>query len=302
MSKSSGQARWGSSISLSVLLHLLLAAGLFGAWWWTRAPKPVEQRLGIEATVINGTAPANTARAPAPDPTPPQAEEPPPEPQPEPPPPDNSAELERQKAEAEAARVAEERRVAAQREAAEREARQETERQAQEKAAQEKAAREKAEREKAEKEKVERDKAEKERLAREKAEREKQEKDRQLKAEAERARIARETELNAQLAAEERIAAARASGKMAEYVGMITRAIESRWIRPPNAKPGLDCEVRVTQVPGGVVTAAQVVRCNGDESVRQSIEAAVLRASPLPQPSDPALFERNLVVTFRPDR
>jgi hypothetical protein len=36
--------------------------------------------------------------------------------------------------------------------------------------------------------------------------------------------------------------------------------------------------------------------------VRQSIEDAVYRASPLPQPSDPALFERNLVVTFRPEQ
>lgn len=292
MNTTSRQGRWGS-LSLSVLLHLLLAAGLFGAWWWTRAPKPVEQRLGIEATVITGTAPTATTRAPTPEPAPPQVAEPQPEP---PPPPDNSAELERQKVEAEAARVAEERRVAAQREAAERESKQEAERQAQEKTA-----REKVEREKAEKEKAEREKAEKERLAREKAERDKQEKERQLKADAERARTTREAELNAQLAAEERIAAARASGKMAEYVGMITRAIESKWIKPASVKPGLECEVRVTQAPGGVVITAQVVRCNGDESVRQSIEAAVLRASPLPQPSDPALFERNLVVTFRPD-
>ena len=39
----------------------------------------------------------------------------------------------------------------------------------------------------------------------------------------------------------------------------------------------------------------------GRSGHRQSIEAAVYRASPLPQPSAPALFERNLVVTFRPE-
>ena len=67
-------------------------------------------------------------------------------------------------------------------------------------------------------------------------------------------------------------------------------------------RPGTQCEVRVTQVPGGTWSRrVQVVRCNGDETVRQSIEAAVYRASPLPQPSDPALFDRNLVVTFRPE-
>jgi colicin import membrane protein len=43
-----------------------------------------------------------------------------------------------------------------------------------------------------------------------------------------------------------------------------------------------------------------VGRCNGDEAVKQSLEAAVLRASPLPNPPDPALFERNLVINFEP--
>jgi hypothetical protein len=34
--------------------------------------------------------------------------------------------------------------------------------------------------------------------------------------------------------------------------------------------------------------------------VRQSIEAAAYRASPLPPPPDPALFDRDVVVTFTP--
>jgi colicin import membrane protein len=59
--------------------------------------------------------------------------------------------------------------------------------------------------------------------------------------------------------------------------------------------------VRVTQVPGGEVVAAVVSTCNGDEAVRESIVAAVLRASPLPAPPAPELFERTLVIRFRPD-
>ena len=35
--------------------------------------------------------------------------------------------------------------------------------------------------------------------------------------------------------------------------------------------------------------------------VRESIEAAVYRASPLPVPSNPDLFDRNLSITFHPD-
>ena len=100
---------------------------------------------------------------------------------------------------------------------------------------------------------------------------------------------------------DERLAAARASGQMAQYISQITAKIEGAWNPPPSATAGLQCEVRVTQVQGGVVTAVKVERCNGDAAVKQSIEDAVYRASPLPQPPDPALFERNLVVTFRPD-
>jgi len=35
--------------------------------------------------------------------------------------------------------------------------------------------------------------------------------------------------------------------------------------------------------------------------VRQSISDAAYRASPLPAPPDPALFDRDLVVTFAPN-
>ena len=58
--------------------------------------------------------------------------------------------------------------------------------------------------------------------------------------------------------------------------------------------------VYVTQVPGGVVANVRVGSCNGDQAVRESIESAVYRASPLPPPPDPALFERNLEIRFKP--
>jgi colicin import membrane protein len=48
------------------------------------------------------------------------------------------------------------------------------------------------------------------------------------------------------------------------------------------------------------VVRAEVRSCNGDDAVKQSIEAAVFRASPLPPPPDPVLFERTLELRFRP--
>jgi biopolymer transport protein TolR len=57
--------------------------------------------------------------------------------------------------------------------------------------------------------------------------------------------------------------------------------ITHAWIKPPSARRGIDCRVEVTQIPGGEVTNARVTQCNGDAAVRQSIENAVYRASPI---------------------
>jgi colicin import membrane protein len=97
------------------------------------------------------------------------------------------------------------------------------------------------------------------------------------------------------------VLAARGSAEAAAYRSLIQARIQRAWIRPPGAQAGINCEVRVTQVPGGTVTGVQITRCNGDQTVRESIEAAVNRASPLPIPSNPDLFDRNLVITFHPD-
>jgi colicin import membrane protein len=115
-----------------------------------------------------------------------------------------------------------------------------------------------------------------------------------------RALAARESELKNQLAEEEGRMQAENAGLLNQYVAMIEQRIVRNWNRPPSARAGLECEVKVAQTPAGTVLSAQVGKCNGDEAVRQSIEAAVLRSSPLPPPPDPRLFERNLLLVFRP--
>ena len=115
------------------------------------------------------------------------------------------------------------------------------------------------------------------------------------------ARAAMQAELRQQIQAEEH-ADAVAAGPLADaYRAALQSRIVQAWIKPPAAKPGIDCLVRVTQVPGGEVTHAQVTQCNGDAAVRQSIENAVYRASPLPTPPDPSLFHRTLILEFKPD-
>lgn len=123
------------------------------------------------------------------------------------------------------------------------------------------------------------------------------------KAEAEanaRQRSQREADLARALAGEQRNATENA-GLLNRYIAEIQARVERAWNRPPSAQPGLKCEVFVTQVPGGTVTQVRIGQCNGDSAVQQSISVAVFRASPLPAPPDPSLFERNLKLVFAPD-
>jgi colicin import membrane protein len=275
---SSGWSSWW----LSILLHLLVLAGIGGFLVWHRSPQPVEQRLAIEASVVTQlparAVPATpTVPVPVPALVPEPVAELPPEPMPQP---EVDVEKERQ---VEAERVAEQRRVAEARLAAQRKA----DEAAKAKAVRDKQEREKQDRDKKEREQKEREKLERERLAREQA--------------AEQTRLQRESELHAQIAAEERANAARAGMAGQQYIAQITSRIESSWKRPPGATVGTQCEIHVTQIPGGVVTGVKVGNCNRDETVRQSIEDAVRRASPLPRPADAAVFDRDLTITFRPE-
>ncbi|MDH5256158.1 MAG: cell envelope integrity protein TolA, partial [Gammaproteobacteria bacterium] len=274
------------SLQWSLAGHgVLLVLVLIGGFSLPHDPPPTQ--LAIKATVVESPTNRRPKAAPAPRPSPEPRPEPRPEPQVEPkpepkaePPPKPKPDpaLEQRKAEqlkqekAEAA-------ARAKRDEAQRE-KQKAE-QAAEKRRQEKAA---AERAKAE--------AEKQKAARE-------------KAEAEREKAAREAaarERDRELEEEERLLAAADSGALADYVAVIRQKVERNWVRPPGAKPGLECDVLVTQIPGGEVAAVQMGRCNADDTVRRSIEAAVLRASPLPLPDDPTLFERNLRFTFKPEQ
>jgi len=114
------------------------------------------------------------------------------------------------------------------------------------------------------------------------------------------AQVARETDLQQSLAVEERRSKALRSGELAKYKAAVSQKVERNWIRPAVLPANLDCLVAVEQLPTGDVVRAEVMSCNGDDSVRRSIESAVLRASPLPLPSDRALWERTGEFHFNP--
>jgi colicin import membrane protein len=279
------KGRW-RAIVLSVLLHSgIVAAAVYGWFTWKHKP-PEPTTLAIEASVVDPRAVAKAATLP-PAPEPPPAE---PEVVPEPveeqgPPRPDPAEVERRQEEERLAREKQEQEKQEQEKRDREEAdRLEAEKQAAAKAAAEKAAAEKAaaDRKAAEKKKAEEAAAAK-------------------KAAEEKARQAREAELRRMMEAEERANALRNSGEAARWHAQIVAKIERAWIRPDSARPGITCIVSVSQVPGGEVTTVQVRSCSiQDPALRQSVENAVYSASPLPSPPNPALFERNLELTFAP--
>jgi hypothetical protein len=87
----------------------------------------------------------------------------------------------------------------------------------------------------------------------------------------------------------------------AAYLFAIQQRINRNWVKPPTATSGIECVVNIRQLPGGEVVSVSIGACNGDSVVRRSIEAAVHRASPLPAPADPSVFDRDIRLTFRPD-
>jgi len=115
-----------------------------------------------------------------------------------------------------------------------------------------------------------------------------------------KSQAAREAELKEQLAAEEGRNHAIDNGELAKYKMRIAGSIYRHWFKPLSAKQGVDCQVSVHQARGGMVISVRIGACNGDEAVKQSIQAAVYAASPLPAPDDPRVFDPDLTFNFRP--
>src|SRR3546814_322496 len=84
------------------------------------------------------------------------------------------------------------------------------------------------------------------------------------------------------------------TGLMASYKAALQQAILSQWTRPDNVPLGQKCVIRITQLPGGDVMSAKVdPSCPYDELGRRSVEAAVLKAKPLPYAGFASGFQRN---------
>lgn len=85
----------------------------------------------------------------------------------------------------------------------------------------------------------------------------------------------------------------------AKYAAAIQQAVLSQWIRPDSVPLGQKCTIHIRQVPGGTVIQAEVApNCPFDDAGKRSIEAAVLRAQPLPYRGFESVFARDLNFNF----
>ena len=86
----------------------------------------------------------------------------------------------------------------------------------------------------------------------------------------------------------------------ARYVAAIQQAIRQNWIKPDSVPADRVCQLVIRQIAGGEVIDVQVAAsCPYDEAGKRSIEAAVLKAQPLPYAGFEKVFSRTLTLKFK---
>jgi len=85
----------------------------------------------------------------------------------------------------------------------------------------------------------------------------------------------------------------------AQYAAAIQEAVLRQWVRPDSVPLGQRCRITIRQSIGGHVVDVEVApSCPYDDVGRRSVEAAVLRAQPLPYKGFEAVFQRTLNFNF----
>ena len=302
------------AVVLALLLHVALFALMFAGLWWTRsanppsaAGSPVSAEL-IDASDLSPAMQRTLQRRPdavpptpepVPEPDPVVVEDATPEPQPIPEPLPEEAPVEPQPTpqvqvpEPSPVDQDEVRREAIARETAEREQ--------EEKRRQEQidlTERERKQEEAEQKRRLAEQKLAEIRRQREQAQREQREAERRLERIAQ-SRAEQASEQSASSGTPPPGNEGVDPGLSARYAAAIQEAILQNWTRPENVPLGQRCRIIITQVRGGTVVKAEVApSCPFDELGRRSVEAAVLKAQPLPYAGFESVFNRQLNLNF----
>ncbi len=85
----------------------------------------------------------------------------------------------------------------------------------------------------------------------------------------------------------------------AKYAAAIQQAVLNQWVRPDSIPRGQRCRLTIRQLPGGEVIRVEfAASCPYDEAGRRSVEAAILRAQPLPYRGFEKVFQPSLNFNF----
>jgi colicin import membrane protein len=253
----------GFSWLLAITVHVALFTVLFfGIRWKTKQADPVMAELWSQLPVVEQPRPPEPPPPPRVEPKPPP---PPPEPKPEPkvepkPEPKPDIALEQERKKKEEA--------------------------------------EKKKREEAEKKKQDELRA-------------KEEKERREKEVAEKRRLEEENrkrmqdQLNRELAAAPKASATPSTvagdpAALATWQNQIQAKIRSNIILPPELAGNPQAEFDVALLPTGEVLSVKLARSSGNRALDDAWERAILKSSPLPRPSKPEIFVRDLRLKFRP--
>lgn len=161
-----------------------------------------------------------------------------------------------------------------------------------------------------EKKKLEEQKATADRKAAENEKKKKEREEQREKEEAAKRELQRQLEMEealrreglereAQQEQEANAASAREAATNA-WILALTEDIERNWVKPLSAPEQFKCQLRVQMLPDGSVTSARIAKSCGNAALDKSVEDAVFRASPLPKPKDPSVFQRDLIINYEP--
>jgi colicin import membrane protein len=277
--------RW-IALGLAILVNLLFVSVLVFSVTWRNPP----------ATPVTAELYAPPARVPKPEPPKPEPKPEPPKPEPKPEPPKPEPQLAKPEPRPEPLPKLEKpdpREVEIPLKV-----RQEEERKRREEA--EKKRREEAEKKQRE---AEMKKAEEKRLAdaRERQQRATEALREQAEREA-KVRADAEAKARADAAAQAKIAAENAARDRAEadWIRRIQAKVRGNVVLPPDMPGNPEAIFDVVQLPTGEILDVQLRKSSGVRAYDDAVQRAILKSSPLPRPDRPDLFQRSLMLKFRP--
>jgi colicin import membrane protein len=112
---------------------------------------------------------------------------------------------------------------------------------------------------------------------------------------------AAEKELAQRKAADAAAASSARNKALATWTDRIATKIKHNIVRPANASGNPEAIYEITLLPdGSIIGEPRLRQSTGNPALDAAIERAIRKSDPLPKPDDPSVFERILVLRFRP--